>query len=166
MSVTKQTSSSSLSRSIPALLAEYETKLIKDRLLKYPSQIWGQKIAVRRRRKEYKDIKQEIKLIETQIMAAITAEKNPATNKPVFSNAEARQAELERRKSNIEHYNDIAEKLNKAEFNMTEEQEELELLIDEYKAHLCVGQIVAGEVNLYTLVKEDPADSTGSPEPF
>lgn len=143
---------------IPELLAQYETRLIKDKLLEFPLQIKNQKTQIRKYREKLNTKNQEKAMLEAEFKAAIAAEKDPNSGKTTYSNAEARQAELVRRTSQDERYKQITEEVKQLEFQVAEAQEELELLQDQYKSYRYVAQLVTAELNVYALQEEAPED--------
>lgn len=137
----------------------HETWLLKDKLLEFPLQIKNQKAQIRKYREELNAKNQEKAMLEAEFKAAIAAEKDPNSGKAAYGNAEARQAELVRRTSQDERYKQITEEVRRAEFQVAEAQEELELLQDQYKSYRYVAQIVTAELNVYALQEEDPEDA-------
>lgn len=87
-----------MTKSIPELLHEYETRLLKDKLLEFPALLYRKKEELADARRQYADTQNTRNEEEALLKSMIAAEINPNTNKPTFSNAEARAAELINRK--------------------------------------------------------------------
>lgn len=142
---------------IPELLAQYETRLLKDKLLEFPGMIRKQKADLRNARGVYNDAAQEEAMIEADLAANIAAENNPNTLKPMFSNDKARQAELMRRKMASEGYRAAAATARTAEYRMNELQDGLEALQDKFKAYRYVVRLTAEELALFASEENEEA---------
>jgi len=133
---------------IPELLAQYETRLLKDKLLEFPGLIKKQKAVLRDLRENLKDASQTMAMLEADLATEIAAENDPNTSKPKFSNDKARQAELLRRKMQDPGCQEAAAELKKAEYAMSAAQDELEALQDKFKAYRYVVRLTAEELAL------------------
>jgi|GEM_PF-2794684 len=134
--------------SIPELLAEYETRLLKDKLLEFPGKIKQQKAALRDARASYAEAAQEVALIEAEIATNIAVETDPNTGKPKFTNDKTRQAELLRRKGANSVARSAAIAMREAERLMNELQDELEALQDKFRSYRYVVRLTAEELAL------------------
>jgi hypothetical protein len=131
------------------ILNQLNTEQLKDRVAGYPALINAQKQVVRNARTKYSDCEQERATQEALIMADISATVNPQTRKPAFSNAEARQAELLKQKRVVHDYLDAEFAAKRAEMELNQAQDKLDMLFDEYKSACFVAGLVTAEVNLW-----------------
>ena len=99
-----------MAKSIPELLAEYETRLLKDKLMEFPARLRRKKEELAGARRYLVDVQVARNEEEALIKTIIAAEMNPDTGKPMFTNAEARAAELINRKKSSSEYQ-LAEKV-------------------------------------------------------
>ena len=134
--------------SIPELLNEYETRLLKDKLLEFPGQIKHQKAVLRDARASYAEAAQEVAMIEAEIATNIAVETDPNTGKPKFTNDKTRQAELLRRKSADPVAQNAVIAMREAEHLMSELQDELEALQDKFRSYRYVARLTAEELAL------------------
>ena len=150
-------------KDIPAILADMETDLLKRRLYDFPVQIKGQKAEIRDLRESHNTLQRELKMIEADMAADIAVEKDPNTGKPVYSNKEARDAELERRKWQDPGYQAAALSAREAGYKLEEAQDELDKLQDQYKSYRYVVRLVTQELALFALDEEQedgPSEDT------
>ena len=140
---------------IPEMLAEYETRLIKDKLLEFPGLIKNQKDLIRKLRDAYRVVDQERVILEADLAGDIASETNPNTGKPAYSNAEARSVELIRRKKANTSYQEFAVAAKYAEHELNEAQDALEALQEKFKAYRYVVGLVTAELNVWATVEED-----------
>lgn len=144
-------------KSIPELLAEYETRLLKDRLLEYPEMIKNQKSKIRRLKDAFREADRERVILEADIAGEIASETNPNTGKAAYGNAEARSVELTRRKKTDTGYQDVAKVARDAEYELGEAQDELEALQDKFKAYRYVVRLTAEELALMATEEQEEA---------
>ena len=150
-------------KDIPAILADLETDLLKRRLYDFPEQIKEQKKVIRELRNMFKDAERELKMAEADLATDIAAEKDPNTDKLVYSNKEAREAELERRKAKCPNCQDAAKAAREAGYKLEEAQDELDKLQDQYKSYRYVVRLVTQELALFALDEEQedgPSEDT------
>ena len=145
-------------KSIPELLAEYETRLLKDRLLEYPSMILTQKAAIRTARENYNEAAQEVAMLEADISTDIAAELDPNTGKAKFSNDKTRQAELLRRKAADPVCTEATQRLKQAERNLGEAQDALDAMQDKFKAYRYIVRLTAEELALMASEEQEEAE--------
>jgi hypothetical protein len=131
------------------ILSQLNTGQLKDKVAGYPALIIAQKQAVRNARTGYNDCEQERAAQEAMLIADISGTVNPATGKPMFSNAEARQAELLKQKRVVRDYLDAEFAAKRAEMELNQAQDKLDMLFDEYKSACFVAGLVTAEVNLW-----------------
>jgi len=82
--------------------------------------------------------------IEAEMITLIAAEVNPDTRKAAFSNAEARGAELIRRKAESKDYAAAYGAVRRAEEDVNALQFDLERLYDEFRAYRYVVDLTPG----------------------
>lgn len=121
---------------------------MKQRLLDFPGLIRAKKVELEAARKVLKDAQTAVQELEAEMVTMIAAEVNPNTGKPAFSNAEARAAELVRRKANDPRYLEASQELQRAEETMNAVQFDLERLYDEFRAYRYVVDLTARELAL------------------
>ena len=142
-----------------AILAEYNTDMIRGKLLEFPGLIREAKRKVRDATDYFKGLEMTRKEIEADMVVDIAAEVNPQTGKPVYSNEAARAAALNQKKATDEEYSQVYVTARAAERNITEAQDDLDRLFDEYKSYRYVARLVANEL---ALLSEDELDCGGS----
>jgi hypothetical protein len=144
------------------ILYNLNTEQLKNRLSEYPQKILDQKGRARDARDRYKDAEADRATEEAAILAEIADEKDPATGKAKFSNAEARNAELLKRRRANKDYQITAGVVRDAEQVLNREEDELEAVQNKFKATMFVAQIIAAEVALYAGVIEPVLDDPKS----
>jgi hypothetical protein len=132
------------------ILYDLNTTTIKSKLIDfYPDKIMDLKGKVRDARDRYKDAEADRAAEEANILAEIADEKDPATSKAKYSNNEARNAELLKRKRANKDYKIAAGVVRDAEQVLNRAEDELEACQNKFKATMFVAQILAAEVDLY-----------------
>ncbi|GEA17780.1 hypothetical protein [Moorella sp. E306M] len=150
--------------SIEGLLAQYETKILKAKLLEFPALIRAQKDKVAQARRELADAEKVRVEAEALLIAAIAAEVNPNNGKPAYSNAEARAAELTRRKKLDPDYQVADMAVRDAEAKLNAAQFDLEQLQDQFKAYRYIVDLTARELALLAAgANEDQEELTKEP---
>ena len=147
-----------MAKNIPAILADLETDLLKRELYAFPERVKEQKAVIRELRNVFKDAELELKMAEADLVTDIAVETNPNNGKPAYSNKEAREAELERRKAKCPNCQDAAKAVREVGYNLEEAQDELEKLQDEYKSYRYVVALATQEVALYAGAEESEGD--------
>lgn len=142
-----------------AILAEYNTDMIRGRLLEFPGLIREAKTKVRNATEIFKGMEMVRKEIEADMIVEIAAEVNPQTGKPTYSNEAARAAALNQRKGLDQDYIRAFNDARVAERNISEAQDDLDQLFDEYKSYGFVARLVANEL---ALMADDPLDCGGA----
>jgi hypothetical protein len=137
-----------MTKSIPELLHEYETRLLKDKLLEFPALLYRKKEELADARRQYADTQNTRNEEEALLKSMIAAEINPNTNKPTFSNAEARAAELINRKKMSAAYQEAEKAVQQTEAQVNSLQFDLERLQDEFRAYRYVVDLTARELAL------------------
>lgn len=133
---------------IPELLAEYETRLLKDKLLEFPGKIRHKKEELAEARRALTEAQNSRNEEEAILKTMIAAEIDRDTRKPVYSNAEARAAELINRKKIGTAYQDAERVAHDAEAAVNSLQFDLERLQDEFRAYRYVVDLTARELAL------------------
>ncbi len=135
-------------KSIPELLHEYETRLLKDKLLEFPGLIRRKKDELSEARRALTEAQNFRNEEEAILKTMIAAEINPNTGKPAFSNTEARAAELINRKKTSATYQEAEKAVQEAETRVNSLQFDLERLQDEFRAYRYVVDLTARELAL------------------
>jgi hypothetical protein len=156
---------------VEAILAGYETKVLKARLLEFPALIRAQKDKAAAARQSLKEAELDKAEAEAELMVIIAAETNLSTGKPTYSNAESRTAELLKRKKNNPDYQAAAMAVRGTEYSASETQFDLEQLQDQFKAYRYIVDLTARELALMAgNVNEDqqgePKGEPNKKEPF
>jgi len=133
---------------IPELLAQFETRLLKDKLFDYPERIACQKETLAEARKELAEARVALEEAEAILKSVISAEVNPATGKPAYSNAEARAAEFINRKKDDFDCQAAEKKRLRCEEEYNSEMFLLEKLQDEFRSCRYVADLTARELAL------------------
>ncbi len=137
---------------------------MKQRLLDFPGLIREQKERLETARRALKEAQATANELEAEMIALIAAEVNPNTGKAAFSNAEARAAELIRRKANNLTYRSAALAVKSAEEEVNAAQFDLERLYDEFRAYRYVVDLTARELAL--LAVDYHSDGRAAAEPY
>jgi len=118
----------------------------QERILDYPKWIREQQDQMTALSQQMKAAKSNLVAAEGLLLAEITAEIVP-TGKAKYSNKEAREAELARRKqfdpeclAALKQYNEAEEAFNAAQFD-------LQQLQDEFRAYLTAGELLAAKIS-------------------
>lgn len=117
-------------------------------MMKFPEAIRLQQDTVEQEKQLYRAAKGNLLAVESVLMTGITLELDPGTGKKKFSNAEAREGELEVRKQTDSDYLEAFAAFQKIEEAYNAAQFDLQKLMDEFKAHQIVGEIMAARLNL------------------
>lgn len=142
-----------------AILAEYNTDLLRAKLMEFPGLIREAKTKVRNATEIFKTIEMTRKEIEADMIVEVAAEMNGATGKPAYSNEAARAAALNQRKGLDQDYIKAFNDARVAERNISEAQDDLDRLFDEFKSYGFIARLVANEL---ALMADDPLDCGGS----
>ncbi len=137
---------------------------MKQRLLDFPGLIREQKERLETARRALKEAQATANELEAEMIALIAAEKDPNSGKAAFSNAEARAAELTRRKANDLSYRSAALAVRAAEEEVNAAQFDLERLYDEFRAYRYVVDLTARELAL--LAVDYHGESRAAAEPY
>ena len=137
---------------------------MKQRLFDFPGLIREQKEKLEAARRALKEAQATVNELEAEMIALIAAEKDPNSGKAVFSNAEARAAELTRRKANDPSYRSAALAVRAAEEEVSAAQFDLERLQDEFRAYRYVVDLTARELAL--LAVDYHSDGRAAAEPY
>lgn len=135
-------------KSIPELLHEYETRLLKDKLLEFPGLIRRKKDELSQARRQLSEAQNARTEAEALLVSIIATEINPNTGKPAYSNAEARAAELINRKKQSAEYQQAEKICRDIEAQVNSLQFDLERLQDEFKSYRYVVDLTARELAL------------------
>jgi len=129
------------------ILDAYNTENLRHSLMEYPKRIREARQAVNQARKAYKDAELERATAEAEMILLISNETDEK-GKPRFSNQEARNAELIRRKATDPNYLELANKVAEAEAALNEAQDQLQQLLDEYQSLRYMSRLVIAEMSV------------------
>lgn len=135
------------SKAAATILDSYNTENLRHSLFEYPSRIRAAKQAVNQARKALKDAELERATVEAELILAISTETDEK-GKTRFSNAEARAAELLRRKATDPRYIEADRKVSQAEAEFTEASDALQQLLDEYQSLRYAARLVVAELSV------------------
>ncbi len=134
-------------RAANQILTAYNTENLRHSLMTYPARIKSQRDEVNQARREYKDAELNRATGEAELLLAIGAETDEK-GKLRYSNAEARAAELLRRKATDGAYQDVAFEVSSIEAELAEAQDALQMLLDEYQSARMVARLIAAEMSV------------------
>lgn len=138
---------------INELLAAYNTENLRHSLMAYPARIKAQREVVNQTRRLLKDAELNRATGEAELLLAIGIETDEK-GKPRYSNAEARAAELLRRKATDAQYQDVAYEVSTIEAELTEAQDALQMLLDEYQSARMVARLISAEMSVISELAE------------
>jgi len=144
-------------KGVERLLAQYETAAIRQELRTLPARIAEARYVVNQYRARVDDAQDKVGLAEAELSLAISAEMN-GNGKPLFSNAEARAAELVRRRASDSAWLVNSRSLQAATNDLAEHQGRLDELIDLFRAYRVVARLTAAELALLAEADEDADD--------
>ena len=138
---------------------------MKQRLFDFPGEIRAQKEKAEVAKRALKEAQGAVVEFEAELLSAIGAEVNPNTGKAAYSNAEARAAELIRRKTDNVAYRavNLAARAAEEEFNAA--QFDLERLYDEFRAYRYVVDLTARELALLAVDSHSDGRAASEPQP-
>lgn len=146
---------------MPELLAEYETRLLKDKLLEFPARLHYKKHELSQARQLLTEAQVARNEEEALLKTIIAAETNPDTGKPAFTNAEARAAELVNRKKASAEYQATERVCSDAEATVNSLQFDLERLQDEFRSYRYVVDLTARELAVMASDNQSSESGTG-----
>lgn len=129
------------------ILAAYDTENLRHSLAQYPRRIYDARQAVNQARKAWKDAELERATAEAEMILLISNETDEK-GKAKFSNQEARNAELIRRKATDPKYLELANKVAEAEAALNEAQNQLQQLLDEYQSLRYMSRLIIAEMSV------------------
>lgn len=134
---------------VEQILAQFQTQTIKAKLLELPNQIQAAKEELSQAKMNLKYAEEDRLQAEAVLIAAISAELDPNTGKPKFSNEKARAAELVRRKNTDTDYQIAERTCIEAQTAVENLQIKLEKLQDEFRSYRYIADLTARELALY-----------------
>lgn len=149
-------------KTISELLHEYETRLLKDKLLEFPAQLHYKKTELSQARQLLTEAQVARNEEEAMLKTFIAAEINPDTGKPAFTNVEARAAELINRKKTNSDYQTADRVCREAEASVNSLQFNLERLQDEFRAYRYVVDLTARELALMASDNQSGENGNGN----
>lgn len=105
-----------------------------DKMLSYPAELRRHQEAAVAARRAVEEARDELQLQESILVAEIAAETDQKTGKALFTNAESRKAELDKRKSTSADYQAAAKRLADAEEALRGVELKVEELRNEFSA--------------------------------
>jgi hypothetical protein len=133
---------------------------IRTKLQSLPSLIKVQKTLILDRKVDYTDALDAMNQEEAILVSLIASETNPQ-GKALYSNKEARDAELITRKKATPTYLDAKAKLDKASENLNLSQFELEKLTDELKTTIYLAKMAITELVTLGGVENEEVEVSG-----
>lgn len=137
-----------------------EVASVKEKLLTFPEQIKEKKEEVRELASATTEIEQELKLIEADLMAGVQEMINPKTGKAAYSNKEARESELTKRKLMDDDYLGAADDMKKAGYKLEVAKDELDAMRDDLSTTRMLARLNIAELNLWASVDDSEEDSS------
>lgn len=126
-------------------ISKFETSELKQNLISMPLKIQQQKKKIASIKEIVEKLKLELREIEANLTVEIANETNGG-GKAKFSNAEARAAELVRRKNESAEYQQVFKQLQENQLELENEQITLEYLLDQFSAFRNVARLTAAEL--------------------
>ena len=123
---------------------------ILSKLYSLPRQIREAESDAHIRRTLLKDAQANLDLESGRLLLEIQAERDPATGKPAFSNAEMRSAELAKRQATDAAYQAAADAVRDAENKLTDAELDAQQLKDELTTYRALAELTAARLRLYT----------------
>jgi len=148
----------SVASAIQSIVVTYDTANLRHALASYPARIKAQREVVQQARREHRDAEQLRAELEAELLLALSIETDDK-GKTRFSNAEARAAELLRRKAADPAYAAAAAAVTRAEAALNEAQDTLSMRLDEYQSARVAARLIAAEMSALSEIidMEDPA---------
>ena len=128
---------------------EFDIPQLKDELLTLPEQIKKAQIVALQKKAELTEFEQEMKQCEAGLSFEINSELG-TNEKPKFSNASLRGAELIKRLSENEKYQTLKTDYSAIEFKLWEFEAEVDKLRHDFRAREAIKDLVCAEIKLYT----------------
>lgn len=132
---------------INQILTAYDTENLRHALATYPQRIKDQRDAVGIARKAWKDAELQRATLEAEMLLLIGIETDEK-GKTRYTNAEARAAELLRRKGTDSAYLETLSLVSDMEAELTEAQDTLTMLLDEYQSARIAARLIAAEMSV------------------
>jgi hypothetical protein len=132
---------------INSLLAAYNTENLRHSLSTYPKRIKDQREKVQQARAAYRQAEQSRAEAEASLILDISIATDDK-GKAKYTNAEARSAALAQCKRNDPDYREAAAAVTAAEAALTEAQDTLTQIIDEYVSARAASNLVAAEMKV------------------
>lgn len=139
--------SSSTLAAINSVISAYDSENLRHALATYPQRIKRQREAVQQARTEYRRAEQSRAEAEASLVLAISIDTDER-GKAKYPNAEARSAALAQCKRDDPDYADAADTAAKAEADLTEAQDALTMLLDEYQSARIAARLIAAEMSV------------------
>jgi hypothetical protein len=115
-----------------------------------PLDIHSAELNAHSRRNQLKDAQATLDLESGRLLLEIQAEQNPATGKPLYTNAEMRSAELAKRQATDTAYQAAADAVRDAENKLTDAELDAQQLKDELTTYRALAELTAARLRLYT----------------
>lgn len=150
--------------SVELFLEHYNTNNIKEVLIHSPETIAYQKEIIRLKKDRFKEADLPRQMLEVEMIDDIMSEINPATGKAMYSNEKARDNELAKRKAESQEYKKLTAQAREVGRELAAAEDELEMLVDKFKAYRYVAALVTAEIGLIagSLAEEWPAEEVNA----
>jgi uncharacterized coiled-coil protein SlyX len=145
-------------RFVQGVREELALQSVKQRVAELPAEISKQKKHIKQLSLALDDCETARAQEEAILASIIASEANPTTGKALFTNKEARDAELIIRKGNSPEYKAASAAYKTAELALANAQIDLEQLQNEFKALSINSRTIAKEMALIGIGAEDEED--------
>ncbi len=124
------------------------SEALLERLMEYPAKIRAQQEIAAAVQQTLDNMAQNLDQIKAELMALLSAETDPKTGKPAFSNKETREAELIRRMAQDPEVRDAMQEVQNAQGALNTARFDLTKLENEFAALKAAAKIVAARLEL------------------
>lgn len=158
-SAIKKAVSQAIKQASQDIISKYDTAALRAAISDLPQKIRIQEDIVSINKRAYDDALEIRAQEEAILMSLIASEINSTTGKQVFTNKEARDAELIQRKKTSPQYLQADEKVKEAEGGYLSTQADLRKLQDDFKAKRIIARIACKELAALGLDDEEEDDN-------
>lgn len=127
---------------------EIGSEALLEKLMEYPEKIRRQQEVVSAVQQTLDNLTQNLEQIKAELMAVLSAETDPKTGKPAFSNKETREAELVRRMGQDPEVRNAMQEVQNAQGALNSARFDLVKLENEFAAIKAAARITAARLEL------------------
>lgn len=135
-----------MNKVVREVLASYKVEGLKARMVNLPVLILDKKKSFRTLKDAFADTELARETLESELLLEINEDKDAYTGKHKFSNEASRSAELKSRKMRDRKYQSALADSREKEAAYQSAQDEIEMLVDLFKATLYVARLTAAEL--------------------